>query len=580
MGFFSRQGRTLLVAAVAVAVGTAEAQKGSFTDERDGKVYRTEKIGKQTWMAENLNYRTEKRSCCYENNPDSCKKYGRLYDWNTAKAACPKGWHLPSDDEWEKLIVVNESEGSVNAVVLPNALPGGRRNSDGSFDFAGINGEFWSATEIAASNEFGWGRSPSGPSSLLCVGYSDGCYFDAIVAARHINEDKNVGYSVRCVAGVADGQTRPSELVGIWMHCEKNEKGEYENMELRADGTGLFANAGITWKAENNRLVLLSPSGRNTSLDYKVSGYELALVLHKGDDPLTLVRKENFEEYKKKNAINATDSKNKQGPSSLVGIWVPEGGGSAPRGFPDKMELLSDGTCIFEGISASWKISGERLFFMNIGGMGGEAYNYKMSNSALVLINDHGQRAQYRKHRSSDKPLPTKEQQEMANLMNIGNAAIQQRDKQGMMYYEKGQYDKAIEVFNELIDVMPKSTRHYLFRGLAYQQKKNYDRAITDFTTALKLEDPNDPKNERIYNVRGYSYLEKRDYDKALADFNKAVQLAPNKANPYDSRGEAYFIMGDYDKAIADYSKALRLDPDMVSAKKGLVEARLKKNGR
>jgi tetratricopeptide (TPR) repeat protein len=307
-----------------------------------------------------------------------------------------------------------------------------------------------------------------------------------------------------------------------------------------------------------------------------------------------------------------------QGASSLVGIWVPDGGGTAPSGFPDKMELLSDGTCILEGRSASWKTSGERLFFMNVGGSSGFAYNYNMSNSALVLINDHGQGAAYRKHRPGDKPLPTKREQEIANLMNMGNSMIKQLDERGKMYYDNGQYDKAIKDFSELIELMPESTRHYLFRGHAYKEKKDYDRAITDFTTALKLEDPNNPKNkliytsrghaykgkkdydraitdfttalkledpnnpknEIIYNERGYSYLEKRNYDKALADFNKAVQLAPNKANPYDSRGEAYLTMGDYDKAIADYSKALQLDPTFESAKEGLEKAKQKKQGR
>ena len=113
MNVFSLANKTLMVTLVSVLAtfSYAAQQKGTMTDARDGKKYKTIQIGEQTWMAENLNYATSKGSYCYKNEARNCTKYGRLYTWDIAMGVCPDGWHLPTETEWKTLIVT--ADGSI-----------------------------------------------------------------------------------------------------------------------------------------------------------------------------------------------------------------------------------------------------------------------------------------------------------------------------------------------------------------------------------------------------------------------------------------------------------------------------------
>jgi len=127
---------------------TANFEKPAMLeDSRDGKTYRTVRIGKNNWMAENLNYEAD-NSWCYDNNTSNCDIYGRLYDWNTAMKACPSGWRLSTLEDWDDLCQ------AVGGVVNP--FFGKGRNKDN------IRHVYNMGTKLKSNS--GWNNRPNGSS--------------------------------------------------------------------------------------------------------------------------------------------------------------------------------------------------------------------------------------------------------------------------------------------------------------------------------------------------------------------------------------------------------------------------------
>lgn len=133
--------------------------------------------GKQ-WMTENLNVATE-GSYCYDDSEPSCRRYGRLYTWDSAQRACRSlrdGWRLPTDDEWRQLAshfggVYGHSDdagkGAYAALLTGGssgfgALLGGGRAPDGRYARREAHGFYWTASEsgpiIAPFYNFARGR--------------------------------------------------------------------------------------------------------------------------------------------------------------------------------------------------------------------------------------------------------------------------------------------------------------------------------------------------------------------------------------------------------------------------------------
>ena len=97
--------RLVLILIIINSCLTGFSQKsGTFYDVRDGKTYKTIKIGRQWIMAENFAYIPKiGKYKAYKKDIDNVQKLGYLYNWEGANNVAPEGWHLPSIEEWKKM---------------------------------------------------------------------------------------------------------------------------------------------------------------------------------------------------------------------------------------------------------------------------------------------------------------------------------------------------------------------------------------------------------------------------------------------------------------------------------------------
>ena len=130
-------------------------------------------------------------------------------------------------------------------------------------------------------------------------------------------------------------------------------------------------------------------------------------------------------------------------------------------------------------------------------------------------------------------------------------------DARGNAYLETGAYDQALADFMEAIRRDPANAQVFIDRGVAYYLMGDAEKAVADDSEAIRL----NTTNSAAFSNRAAAYMKLKRLDLALADDNEAIRRSPDKADFYDNRGLTYAALHDYDRAIADYEQAVRLNP-------------------
>ena len=190
----------------------------------------------------------------------------------------------------------------------------------------------------------------------------------------------------------------------------------------------------------------------------------------------------------------------------------------------------------------------------------------------------------------------------------IPSLMAQEGDYQkGYSYYKQGQYQKAIEEFEKIVEVQPDYEGGHLILGDSYLKLKNYERAIEAFQSALELKSDNyvahyglalshfnkgnyrqaisaldngekyarSPRDQyQIYRTRGSSFYNVNDFERATADLQRAISM--QRGNPSDvlQLGISYYRLGNFAEADKFLQQALVLDPQASGAKRYLSRLR------
>jgi tetratricopeptide (TPR) repeat protein len=144
---------------------------------------------------------------------------------------------------------------------------------------------------------------------------------------------------------------------------------------------------------------------------------------------------------------------------------------------------------------------------------------------------------------------------------------------QGLVFYERMEYARAVDSFDKVLELEPNSEdsyKVYYNRGNAYLKARQFDQAIYDLSKALELA-PAGQKSMRyfILESRGNANQKSGRIDASIEDYTRAIELLPRQKKiqfVYHNRGWSWISKERYDAAIDDFSQALGRDPEFAPA--------------
>ncbi len=137
--------------------------------------------------------------------------------------------------------------------------------------------------------------------------------------------------------------------------------------------------------------------------------------------------------------------------------------------------------------------------------------------------------------------------------------------EEGARFHRRGQFDRALVNYAEVIRHAPGHAKAHHLLGLALLGRKkpgDVDSSIQFLSRAVSLDD----RQAAFYNDLGNAYWSKRRIEEALSAFLSAVELDPDFVQPHFNLGNCYWLLGRYAEALAEYRRTIELNPGWAQA--------------
>lgn len=165
--------------------------------------------------------------------------------------------------------------------------------------------------------------------------------------------------------------------------------------------------------------------------------------------------------------------------------------------------------------------------------------------------------------------LPLKEHKDIENFVKKQNDLIKNEKEnaqnfvlRGDAYFLLGEFDKAVEDYNQALQKDAKQIEAYLGKGLALARSGWIEEGIAELDVYLKL----NPKSSLAYTKRGVRRLWLGESEAAQKDFEKALELDPANAEAHDDLGVILARKNMIYEAADHFISAIEFDPTYQKA--------------